>query len=287
VTTARRAGFTLVETLIALVLSSLVIVLVSTTFLVQNRYQSNQVLRAGVHDNARSATDLLTRELRSSMRDGIVLAGGRTLTVRSPVALATVCARSGFLNTVVDLHIDGGIAGIETGEIAGAALHDASTGQWRYERTDWTFINGGSIGTAGRCAANGADTTGATSHFHSARRFFLVFDFLSTPNVGELVMLFRETTFSIRQSALQPTGLAVFRQPYGGPSVEFASGIDTTAHFRYRLGGTSYQDTVNAGSVGDIDAVRVVLHARRQSESAPGEDVTFGWATNRVLRNVP
>lgn len=280
-------GFTLVETLIALVLSSLVIILVSTTFLVQNQYQASQVIRAGVHDNARSATDLVVSELRSSMRDGVILAGNRTLTVRSPVALATVCGRSGFLGTVVDLHIDGGLAGIETGEIAGAALHDSSDGDWRYERVAWSFIDGGSAGSAARCADNGADTVGATAHFHAARRFFLVFDFTGTPDVGELVMLFRETKFTIRPSDLDPSSLALYREPYGKPAVEFASGIDATAQFQYRLGGTSYQDTVNAGSVDAIDAVRIVLNARRRSESGVGQDVTFGWATNRLLRNAP
>lgn len=279
-------GFTLVETLIALALSSLVVILVSTTFLVQNQYQANQVIRAGVHDNARSATDLLVRELRSSMRDGVILAGNRTLTVRSPVALATVCARSGFLGTV-DLHIDGGLAGIETREIAGAALHDSSDGDWSYERVAWSVIDGGSVGSAARCANNGADTVDATAHFHAARGFFLVFDFTSAPDVGDLVMLFRETKFSIRPSDLDPASLALYREPYGRPAVEFASGIDTTAHFQYRLGGTSYQDTVVAASLGAVDAVRIVLDARRRSESGAGQDVTFGWATNRLLRNAP
>ena len=281
-----RRGFTLVETLIALVLSSIVIILVSTTFLVQNQYQATQVHRAAAQDNARSATDLLVGELRSSMRDGVILAGNRTLTVRSPVALATVCGRSGFLGTVVDLHIDGGIAGIDTGEIAGAALHDRSNGEWRYERVAWSFIDGGSVGSAARCATQGADTVNATAHFHSARRFFLVFDFVSTPDVGELVMLFRETKFTIRPSDFDSSSLALFREPYGESPVEFASGIDTTAHFQYRLGGTTYQDTVIAGSVGDIDAVRIVLDARRRPSSV-GEDVTFGWATNRALWNAP
>jgi len=284
--TPSRHGFTLVETLIALVLSSIVIILVSTTFLVQNQYQATQVQRAGVHDNVRSATDLLVGELRSSMRDGVVLAGNRTLTVRSPVALATVCGRSGFMGTVVDLHIDGGIADIETGEIAGAALHDPSTNEWWYETVAWSFIDGGSVGSAARCASNGADTVDATADFHSARRFFLVFDFASTPDIGELVMLFRETKFTIRPSDFDSSSLALFRQSYGEPAIEFASGIDTTAHFQYRLGGTSYQDTVIAGSVGDIDAVRIVLDARHPGSST-GEDVTFGWATNRALWNAP
>ncbi|MEX2467083.1 MAG: prepilin-type N-terminal cleavage/methylation domain-containing protein [Gemmatimonadota bacterium] len=283
----RPGGFTLVETLIALVLSSIVIVLVSTTFLVQNRYQALQVLRAAVHDNARSATDVVVGELRSSPPDGIILAGNRTLTVRSPVALASVCGRSGLFGTVVDLHIDGGVAGIETDEIAGVALHDPGSGDWDYARAPWSFLDAGNTGSSVRCEGNGADTTAAIADFHAVRRLYLLFGFTETPDVGELVMLFRETTFTIRPSDLDSMSLALFREPYGEAAVEFASGIDTTAYFQYRLGGTSYQDTVDAGSVDDIDAVRIVLYARRPSESLLDEDVTFGWATNRALRNAP
>ena len=62
-------GFTLIETIIALVLSSVVILLVSSTFLVQNNYYSSQTQRTGVHDNARAATELIASEIRSTMED--------------------------------------------------------------------------------------------------------------------------------------------------------------------------------------------------------------------------
>lgn len=283
---APRRGFTLVETLIALVLSSLVIILVSSTFLVQNRYQVNQVLLADVQDNARAATDLLARELRSSMRAGILVAGPRTLTVRSPVAVTTVCGQSGGFFTNVDVHIDGGVSRMATEEIAGVAVLDESTGAWDYEPTTWSFVDGGSTDSAVRCAGNGADTLNAYDSFHSIRRLIFLYG-SNIPDVGDLVMLFRETTFRIDDSDLEPGVLALFRQAYGRDPVEFASGIDTTASFRYRLGGTTYQDTVDAGSVGTIDAVRLVLDARMRSQSMPGADVTFGLSTNLPLVNAP
>ena len=283
---AARRGFTLIETLIALVLSSLVIVLVSTTFLVQNRYQANQVLLARVQDNARAATDLLARELRSSMRAAILVAGPRTLTVRSPVAVATVCGQSGAFFTNVDAHIDGGVGRMATEEIAGVAVLDESTGAWDYQRATWSFVDGGSTGSAARCAGNGADTLNAYGSFHAIRRLIFLFG-LDIPDVGELVMLFRETTFRIDDSDLEPGVLALFREAYGRAPVEFASGIDTTARFRYRLGGTTYQDTVDAGSVDDIDAVRLLLDARMRSQSVPGAEVTFGLSTNLPLVNAP
>ena len=282
-----RGGFTLVETLIALMLSTLVIVLVSSTFLAQNRYQAHQVVLADVHDNARAATDLVARELRSSMRGGIVVAGNQTLTVRSPVAVASVCARSGFFGTTVDVHFDGGLAQLSTDDIAGAAIYTESSESWDYAPASWAFLNGGSFGTAARCAANGANTTDAVGEFHSIRRLFLLFGFSQIPEVGELVMFYRETTFTIGPSALDPSGLALFRQVNGGTAVEFASGIDTTSEFRYRLGPGSYQDAVAVGSLHLIDGVQLTMAARRRSEAVPDRDVSFGLTTTLLLGNVP
>lgn len=94
--TRRRAGFTLVETLIAMVLSTIVISLVSHAFLIQNQYYSTQTLRTGAQDNVRAATELIAREIRTAMDEGIIVAGPRTLTVRSPVTVTVVCSRVGF-----------------------------------------------------------------------------------------------------------------------------------------------------------------------------------------------
>ena len=283
----RRRGFTLLETLIALVLSSLVIVLVSSTFLAQNRAQATNAALAAAHDNVRAATDVVARELRSSMRDGIAVAGPRTLTVRSPVAVVSVCGRSGFFGTNVDVHADGGVPGLAREEIAGVAVLDESSGVWDYETTTWSFIDGGSFGSAARCAGNGADTLGIAHEFHSIRRLFFLYGLFGVPDVGEVLMLFREVTFRIAPSALEPGTLALFRQPYGGEAVELASGMDSTTAFRYRAGGTSYQDTVTAGSVGSVDGVRLIVNARRSTGAGPDAEVVFGVTTNLLLRNVP
>jgi hypothetical protein len=100
-------------------------------------------------------------------------------------------------------------------------------------------------------------------------------------------MLFRETTFKILPSVLDTMTLGLYRQVYGGSLVEFATGMDTTAQFQYRTGGSTYADTITAGSVGNIDAVRIVADARLPSRSGGRPDVTFGWSVNVALRNVP
>lgn len=282
-----RAGFTLVEALIALVLSTLVIILVGTTFLVQNGYQARQVARAAVHDDVRAATEVVAGDLRSAMRGGITAAGNKSLTVRSPIAVAGVCERAGSFLFPVDVYLEGGVGALDLDELAGVALYRTSTRAWDYRRTSWTFVNDGSSGSAARCAARGADTVGVSDSYHRLRRLDLLFIFTPPPMVGDLVMLFRETTYTLAPSTLRPRTHALFRQPYGGSAVEVVSGLDSISEFRYRTGGTTYASSVTGASISDIDAVRLVFEGRRPAEGGSGDDVTFGWSRNVLLRNSP
>jgi type II secretory pathway pseudopilin PulG len=276
----RSSGFTLVETLIALVLSSFVILLASHAFLVQNQFYSTQTIRVGVQDNARAATELIAREVRNTAQDGVVVGGSRTLTVRSPVAMALVCHRQG--SPSADVLSEGGEAALDVDAIAGVALRNGST--WEYVAAAWATLNGSDLNSAAECATNGADTVGVRDDFYRLTDLNTIFS--GGVREGDVVMLYRETTFSIRTSQLDSTTLGLFRADSGGTPVEFATGIDTTAHFRYRTGPGTYVDTVPAVSLGDVDVVRIALESRRPPATGGADDITFGWAVNVPVRNV-
>lgn len=277
---AARGGFTLVETLIALVLSSFVIALASHSFLVQNQFYALQTLRVGVQDNARAATELVAREVRNTAKDGVVVAGARTLTVRSPMVMALVCYRQGSANA--DVLSEGGQGALETNAVAGVALRNDST--WEYVTSTWASLDGTDTNSPIECESNGADTVGVRNDFYRLNGVNSVFT--GGVQAGDVLMLFRETTFSIRTSELDPTTLGLFRADYGATAVEFATGIDTTAQFQYRTSAGSYVDTVTAGSLSAVDAVRIVLDSRKPPATGGTEDVTFGWSVNVPLRNV-
>jgi len=268
--------------MIAMLLSSVVIILVSGTFLVQSQYYSSQSLHVGAHDNARVATERLASEIRSTMQDGFVVAGARTMTIRSPIVLGVVCDRAG---NDVHVHIEGGVAGLDVDEVAGLGMRDSGTGAWQYRNTTWSLLNGGSVSSASVCAGNGADTMWAASEFRQLVEVNPLFG--AVPNEGTILMLFRETTFKIQTSVLDTSTLGLFRQVYGESFVEFATGMDTTAQFQYRTGGSTYADTITGSNVGDIDAVRIVVDARLPARSGVQEDVTFGWSVNVAVRNFP
>jgi Tfp pilus assembly protein PilV len=279
-----RAGFTLIEALISLVLSAFVVMLVSSTFLIQNNYYATQLQRTRVQDNARVATEMIAAEIRSASAGGFVVAGARTLTVRAPMVVTVLCSRSG--TGAADVHTEGGQAGLDVAEVAGVAVRDSATGAWSYANATWATLNGSDAGSASSCAGNGADVTGAATEFHGLANLNTLFS--PVPSEGDVVMLFRETTFKIQASVLDPTGLGLFRGSYGDPLIEFATGMDTTARFQYRTTGTSsYADTLTGAAVANVDAVRIVADARRPAQTGGRSDITFGWAVNVAVRNVP
>lgn len=263
-----------------MVLSTFVIGLVSHTFLVQNQYYSTQTLRTSAQDNVRTGTELIAREVRTTAAGGVVVAGARTLTVRSPIAVGVVCGDE--VTSGRHIHTEGGPSGFDPDEVGGIAVRSGAT--WTFQNTSWAAIDGTDSQSATKCSDNGADTTGAYDEFHRVNGLDVLFG--TAPAQGDVVMLFRETTFKIQASQLDPTTLGLFRSQYGGAFTEFATGIDTTAQFQYRTGGTTYADTVAASSIDDVDVVRIVADARLPAPTGGQDDVTFGWSVNVALRNI-
>jgi hypothetical protein len=269
------------EAIIALVLSSLVIILVSTTFLVQNQYYSTQIQLTGVHNNVRAATELMASEIRSVMEDGIIVAGARTLTIRTPITIITACQTG---NSRVSAHVQGGQPNMDTTEVGGVARRDAATGEWNYANTTWSAIYLGGGTPAALCAARGADTVGASADYYDfAHSGFSGLG--SGPFDKDVLMIFRETTFTIKTSEMDPTTLGLFRTPYGGSAVEYVTGLASTAQFQYRTLG-AYADTIVTPKLPFIDVVRVVADGERRAVTGGTAAIQYGWSVNIALRNV-
>lgn len=278
-----RAGFTLVEAIVALTISSAIVMMVSTVFLVQNQYYAIQVSRSAAHDNARMMTEVVAGELRSVVRGGVLVAESDSLVVRSPIVMAAVCAHPSG-PPVVAVQYDGGGANLNTDEVSGFAVLDTITGDWSsYDIGTWNNINQPGGSPAADCFANGADTVGAYGEFQRFRRLHTYHG--SLPAVGQLLMLYRKVVYSIKTSEMDPTKLGLYRAIHGETPVEFASGIDAAAQFQYRTGGSTYADVVAGGSLSDIDAIRIVAEARTSPQTGGVDDVTYGWSVNVILRN--
>lgn len=278
----KRAGFTLVEAIVALGISSLIVVLVSTVFLVQNRYYALQLQRSRAHDNARTATELISADLRSVMRGGFVLAGRDRMVVRAPLALAVVCDVAPGSRIVV--HLGTSAAGLDTAQVAGFAVRDPGASRWSYyDIPSWSTIRQPGGRPSRDCADNGADTIGVPGTFQRLRRLD---DYApSLPVLGDVLMLYGEIEIRYRQSVMDSSTVGLFRGPYGQTLQELVTGMDTTAHFQYRAGTPGYVSTVTGAGLDAIDAVRLVTRTHEKPETGGQSDLTYGWAVNFFLRN--
>jgi len=166
-----------------MVLSSVVVMLVTSVFLVQNRFYSDAIKRAGLHESVRGATTLLSSDLHGVPGGGIVGADRDAVAFMSPLFIGGVCGVDGgktylFLPTTEQ--------SVDPSMVSGYAIKNPES-EWRYSPTGWTTVFHSSGSEAAQaCAQAGADTLGASSSF------FRLDGLNSSPSImiGDLVMIY-------------------------------------------------------------------------------------------------
>lgn len=277
-------GFSLVEALLAVTLGTLLVTLAASLFLAQNRFQTGLRVQARLQESARTVTEAVRLELRSTPPDGFVLATEERLVVRVPMAVGVVCARSGQR---VDAWLP--LAEGEEGErVAGYALRDPA-GRWVFTDRDGQELDGNDPGAARlACGASGADTaTLAPSDFH--RLVGVAPAFPPAPDPGTAILLYRETTLEFGPSLLHAGSRAFFRGEGPGGIREIASDLSMDAGFSFRLEGeTGFRSEVSAAELARIRVVRLAAITRsRPGEMGPGgHEYVSGWTVDVPLLNV-
>ena len=88
-------GFTLVELMVAIVISGIVIGVIFQFLLGQGRFARMQGAREEVQQNARAAVDVISSDLRAVGRQGVTWAESDSIAFRSPRAWGMVCGYAG------------------------------------------------------------------------------------------------------------------------------------------------------------------------------------------------
>ena len=255
--------------MIALTISSLLVGLVTSVFLAQNSFYASVAEQSEVQDNLRSITQLIASEARGVAPGGVIVADSTRFAFRVPMRVGARCAGGDRV------HIPQ-FTQMNTADMSGYAIHDAS-GDWDFRSSTWAALFDGPDATAaGRCADNGADTTGVVPDF-------VKLDIPDPMTLGDVVMIFREVELSIATSTLDPTTLGLYRGKYGSPLVEFASGMNAVTHFQYRLGTPTYQTSVLPASLPLVDGVRIIVVSESKRTATGG--YTYGWSVDIPLKN--
>jgi len=272
----RRAGFTLLEAIVALTLSSVIVTLVSSVFLTQNNFYRFVVQRTRVQDNLRVVTDLIASEVRGVAGGGVTTAESRRFVVHLPILMAGVC-RDGSGHGHVYMP---GLSDINGDEVAGYAKMDAN-GKWIYTADTWSslLVSSGSSDADECLEASGSDTVGATADF--AR-----LDISGSSTIGEVIMIYRDVEFKIDQSELEPRTLAVFRKVSGDSLREFVTGITPATKFQYRLPSTGiYENSITGPLINSIENIRVIASAIATDSIGGIKSYSYEWTLGIPLRN--
>ncbi len=262
-----------------MLLSTLVVGLVTSVFLVQNQFYSDAVRKSALQESIRGAAGLVSSRLQGVAAGGVVAAEADSVTVRIPLVVGGVCGVSGS-ETHLLFPLNG--EGVDGREVDGYAVR-AADGTWTFTKESWaTIFNSSGVLPAQVCALSGADTTGATADF------FRLDGLTATPAIqpGDLVMLYQERTLRLGPSGLDAGSSALFFGPAGGTMIEFASGLTPTSTFQYQLDHPKHwRGFVRGGPRGRIAAVRFLAKGAVESARAGRDSLTFDLSITVPLRN--
>lgn len=260
-------------------ISTVLVLAVGSVFLVQSDFYGRLTSGAETQDNARVFVQAVQAGTAGMVTGGLVMADSLRLVVRVPQTLAMTCAIQG---SNAHSHLSAGIDEVDDETAAGVAKL-LSDGTWSFSAGSTTSFTGPTGGTpASRCFDEGTDTVGARDDFMRLNdpnsRFGVA------PAIGDVYMFYDEIEFRILTSALDGRVKALYRGIYGDTLTEYATGVDDTAYFEYRVSG-AWSTSVTAGLLASVDAIRVYARTHSPANSGSGNDATFDMPIVIPLRN--
>lgn len=276
-TPSTRAGFSLLEMVIVLVLAGVIGSSAMTLFSTHNRLNSVMTTAGQSQENARSAADALASDLRPVARGAIVQATSTQLIVRAPLAVGVVCDRSGSYTTLY-FALDG--ASLSTGQIDGFASRD-STGRWSYTAMSGSDIMSQKQSGSGQsaCTANGGGTSGSASDYMTFNTGYSI-----SFSVGQLVMFYTQRIYRFSTSTIDPATRGLFRGR-SGSMVELAQDFASSAQFQYHMYDVpGWHNALSGGYMDKIDRVRILANVVGDPRTT-GSAAVFSLVREIPLRN--
>jgi prepilin-type N-terminal cleavage/methylation domain-containing protein len=148
---SNRAGFSLTEVIIGLVVTSIVSASIVQVITVQSRFMATQEGRSNARAVARGATGLMLSDLRMvQTRGGVVIATADSIVVRVPYAMGLICGHSGGNTDIMIQPVDSMTKAQGNANAAGYGWID-SNGTVSYVENGNITLNGGVSST---CTTN-------------------------------------------------------------------------------------------------------------------------------------
>lgn len=249
------AGFTLVEMLIALVITGIMAGGVITLLMGQNRFYGSTDDVVYAEQSLRATSDLLSSEIRGISPGGdVVAAGPQTLTFRMDMRRGVVCHVDASDNVYAFMYSEATAPNL--GGATGVAFREAYSGSAFTYQESFDPIGIRQVASdatssiATTCEANGGPAVSA----NDPRQYWLfpTWPGATPPPDGAVLRVYGEVTYEFKASGFSAGGTGIFRN-----SQELASPFESNAAFSYVMAGGGVQSTVSTGNTGNITRVRI------------------------------
>jgi prepilin-type N-terminal cleavage/methylation domain-containing protein len=242
---ANRSGFTLVEVMIALVITAVIGSALTSVLVNQSRFIDQQEKLSNARQVSRSALNMLMAELRMvETTGGIVAASTTSLTVRVPYAMGLVCGS----NTS-----GGGSTRVSLLPVDSAIFSNTAPDGWAYRNSFASDAGYTYALMTGMNDNSSTDCANAQVFPVPGGRLRNVQPSAPAP-IGVPMFLYRTVTYTFAASTSVPGSIALWRSA-GGTNEELVAPFVTGVGFRFFVDGSW---TAEATAPSDLSTLRGV-----------------------------
>ncbi|NNK47832.1 MAG: type II secretion system protein [Gemmatimonadetes bacterium] len=247
-------GFTLVEALVAMLISGVLASALLSLMLGQSRFYERTDDQLWAEQTNRATFDIVSSELRMASAEDLLAAESDSVAVRFDIMRAIVCDSTAadaavlmVYDTVAAWGLDGGLVGT------------AYTDPWveDFEYADGflpTTVSTGS-GPKATCVANGGPGTNPDDTYAELSGW--TGDFASgVPNMGSMVRFYSRLSYHFAPSTFFTSRTALWRG-----AQELVGPFENDARFRYVMDDGSVRNSVPASQFDEVVAIRLIVTA--------------------------
>lgn len=267
-----RRGFTLIEVMVALVLTAVVGAAITSVFITQSKFYDQQEKVGFARGVSRGAMNMMMTELRMIERDsGVVSATRTSITVRAPYAIGLACSNSPFVISVIPADTLMEVAP------AGHAYRQPD-GRYHYVTNTSAPANGG---TSECNTAN----VGVIPASDGGRVLTLSPAAPSTVVRGTPVLLYQVVTYEFRASTEVPGRLGLWREVAGQAAEELVAPFDSPAGFRFYVDDSATPMDAPPSNLSRLTGLELTLDGLSERPNPDGTHQRVPLATAVFFRN--